>query len=164
MKHRCVPTHHPSLQLTSSTTVIVCYILVSGAYREWNLDEQNAEIKNRGYNFLIPIGRTWTQHEEKNDVSDRGGSAKRKTERDRNRGSAAPPQADDASDGSDGSDRTGDANSLMDEDENDSSEEEEEDLDADMEDMDQTANNTADLDGDETGTSEESSEEEDSDD
>ncbi|KAI0723916.1 hypothetical protein C8T65DRAFT_704576 [Cerioporus squamosus] len=93
----------------------------------------NAEIKNRGYNFLIPIGRTWTQHEEKND--DRTGS-----------------------------DRTGDANSLMDEDENDSSEEEEEDLDADMEDMDQTANNTADLDAEETGSSEESSEEEDSDD
>ncbi|RPD66454.1 hypothetical protein L226DRAFT_530552 [Lentinus tigrinus ALCF2SS1-7] len=102
------------------------------------IEAQNAEIKNRGYNFLIPIGRTWTQHEEKND-------------------------ADDASEGSD-SDRTGDANSLMDEDENDSSDEEEEDLDADMEDMDQTANNTADLDGDDTGTSEESSEEEDSDD
>ena len=30
---------------------------------------QNMEIKTRGYNFLIPIGRTWTQHEEKNDVS-----------------------------------------------------------------------------------------------
>ncbi|TFK94759.1 hypothetical protein K466DRAFT_657451 [Polyporus arcularius HHB13444] len=106
---------------------------------ETAIEAQNAEIKNRGFNFLIPIGRTWTQHEEKND-------------------------ADDASEGSDGTDHTGDANSLMDEDENDSSEEEEEeDLDADMEDMDQTANNTADPDAEETGSSEESSEEEESD-
>ncbi|KAI0362463.1 hypothetical protein OH77DRAFT_1432997 [Trametes cingulata] len=32
------------------------------------VEDQTLEIKNRGYNFLIPIGRTWTQHEEKNDV------------------------------------------------------------------------------------------------
>jgi hypothetical protein len=29
---------------------------------------QNMGIHNRGYNFLIPIGRTLTQQEEKNDV------------------------------------------------------------------------------------------------
>ncbi|CDO73594.1 hypothetical protein BN946_scf185014.g64 [Trametes cinnabarina] len=81
---------------------------------EHAVDDQHLEIKNRGYNFLIPIGRTWTQHEEKND-------------------------ADDASDGSDGTDHSGDDNSLMDEDENSSDEEDddEQDLDADMEDMDQ---------------------------
>ncbi|KAI0807687.1 hypothetical protein C8Q74DRAFT_1443460 [Fomes fomentarius] len=107
---------------------------------EGAIEVQNLEIKNRGYNFLIPIGRTWTQHEEKND-------------------------ADDASEGSDGSTHSGDANSLMDEDENDSSEEEEEeDLDAEMEDMDQTADTTAELDNDEMDSDEESSEEEDSDD
>ncbi|TBU65502.1 hypothetical protein BD310DRAFT_11348 [Dichomitus squalens] len=33
------------------------------------VEDQNTDIKTRGYNFLIPIGRTWTQHEEKNDVS-----------------------------------------------------------------------------------------------
>ncbi|KAI0707678.1 hypothetical protein C8Q76DRAFT_800014 [Earliella scabrosa] len=101
---------------------------------EGAVESQNQEIKNRGYTFLIPIGRTWTQHEEKND-------------------------ADDASEGSDGTDHSGDGNSLMDEDENDSSEEEE-DLDADMEDMDQTADNTADLDDNEDGSSDESSEDE----
>ncbi|KAI9065350.1 hypothetical protein FKP32DRAFT_1674706 [Trametes sanguinea] len=88
---------------------------------EHAVDDQNLEVKNRGYNFLIPIGRTWTQHEEKND-------------------------ADDASDGTEGTDHTGDDNSLMDEDENSSEEEEEEeqDLDADMEDMDQPANASGD--------------------
>ena len=107
---------------------------------------QNQEIKNRGYTFLIPIGRTWTQHEEKNDVSSK-----------RDDRSVPPsngnPQADDASEGSDGSERTGDANSLMDEDENESSEEEEEDLDADMEDLDRTGDVTADLDAEEMASS-----------
>ncbi|OJT01599.1 hypothetical protein TRAPUB_7941 [Trametes pubescens] len=80
------------------------------------VDDQMLEIKNRGYSFLIPIGRTWTQHEEKND-------------------------AEDASEGSEGTEHTGDNNSLMDEDENSTEEEDEEDqdLDADMEDMDQPA-------------------------
>jgi hypothetical protein len=32
---------------------------------------QTNEIKNRGYSFLIPIGKTFTQHEEKNDVRGR---------------------------------------------------------------------------------------------
>ena len=30
--------------------------------------KQTLEIKNRGYGFLVPIGRMLTQHEEKNDV------------------------------------------------------------------------------------------------
>lgn len=30
---------------------------------------QRAEINNRGYTFIVPIGKTTTQHEEKNDVS-----------------------------------------------------------------------------------------------
>ena len=115
---------------------------------------QNQEIKNRGYTFLIPIGRTWTQHEEKNDVSDKGDGRSASPSR-----GASTQQADDASEGSDGTDHSGDGNSLMDEDENDSSEEEE-DLDADMEDMDQTADNTADLDDNEEGSSDESSEDE----
>ncbi|KAH9901495.1 hypothetical protein C8Q73DRAFT_678025 [Cubamyces lactineus] len=86
------------------------------------VEDLNLEIKNRGYNFLIPIGQTWTQHEEKND-------------------------ADDASDGSEGTEHTGDGGSLMDEDENSSEEEEEEDqdLDADMEDLDQPADASGDL-------------------
>ncbi|KAI0647379.1 hypothetical protein C8Q79DRAFT_1103384 [Trametes meyenii] len=86
------------------------------------VEDQNLEIKNRGYNFLIPIGRTWTQHEEKND-------------------------ADDATEGSEGTEHTGDANSLMDEDENSTEEEEEEDqdLDADMEDMDQPGDASGEL-------------------
>lgn len=30
--------------------------------------EQTDEIKKRGFNWLVPIGRSFTQHEEKNDV------------------------------------------------------------------------------------------------
>ena len=30
--------------------------------------KQTLEVKNRGYGFLIPIGKILTQHEEKNDV------------------------------------------------------------------------------------------------
>lgn len=32
--------------------------------------KQTLEIKNRGYGFLVPIGKMLTQHEEKNDVRD----------------------------------------------------------------------------------------------
>ncbi|KAI0672896.1 hypothetical protein C8Q78DRAFT_1021801 [Trametes maxima] len=85
------------------------------------VEDQNLEIKNRGYNFLIPIGRTWTQHEEKNDVSDLL--------------VLNLPFL------------CGEANSLMDEDENSTEEEEEEDqdLDADMEDMDQPGDASGEL-------------------
>jgi hypothetical protein len=30
--------------------------------------KQTLEVKNRGYGFLVPIGKMLTQHEEKNDV------------------------------------------------------------------------------------------------
>jgi hypothetical protein len=30
--------------------------------------KQTIEVKNRGYGFLIPLGKMLTQHEEKNDV------------------------------------------------------------------------------------------------
>jgi hypothetical protein len=30
--------------------------------------KQTLEVKNRGYGFLVPIGKVLTQHEEKNDV------------------------------------------------------------------------------------------------
>ncbi|KAH9945833.1 uncharacterized protein BXZ73DRAFT_95354 [Epithele typhae] len=101
------------------------------------IDDQNIDIRNRGWNFLIPIGRTWTQHEEKND-------------------------ADDASEGSDGSDRSGEGGSLMEEEENSQSseEEEEEDLDADMEDLDRTADASGDM-SEEMGSEEEGSDDED---
>lgn len=36
---------------------------------ENELEEMNTAIHSRGYNFLIPIGRTLTQQEEKNDAS-----------------------------------------------------------------------------------------------
>ena len=37
--------------------------------------KQTLEIKNRGYGFLVPIGKVLTQHEEKNDVRTLGGVA-----------------------------------------------------------------------------------------
>lgn len=40
-------------------------ILTTYVFAFW----QRAEINNRGYTFLVPIGKTTTQHEEKNDVS-----------------------------------------------------------------------------------------------
>ncbi|KZT69791.1 hypothetical protein DAEQUDRAFT_765118 [Daedalea quercina L-15889] len=83
---------------------------------EDELDDLEADIRNRGFNFLVPIGRMFTQHEEKNDAS--GG------------------EASDDSEDSEHSDE--DEVSAMD-DENDS--EPEEDLDADMEDMDEEAGN-----------------------
>ncbi|KAH9981056.1 hypothetical protein BGW80DRAFT_1268139 [Lactifluus volemus] len=33
-------------------------------------DSQTLEVKNRGYGFLVPIGKVLTQHEEKNDADD----------------------------------------------------------------------------------------------
>ncbi|KAI0782201.1 hypothetical protein C8Q75DRAFT_507557 [Abortiporus biennis] len=38
---------------------------------EDELEDLNSELKNRGFNFLIPIGRTYTQQEEKNDTKKR---------------------------------------------------------------------------------------------
>ncbi|KAH9035336.1 hypothetical protein EDB85DRAFT_2132867 [Lactarius pseudohatsudake] len=35
---------------------------------EAELEDNTLEVKNRGYGFLVPIGKVLTQHEEKNDV------------------------------------------------------------------------------------------------
>ncbi|KAH9975167.1 hypothetical protein BJV74DRAFT_798835 [Russula compacta] len=37
---------------------------------EAELEDNMLEVKNRGYGFLVPIGKMLTQHEEKNDVDD----------------------------------------------------------------------------------------------
>ncbi|OCH92120.1 hypothetical protein OBBRIDRAFT_818497 [Obba rivulosa] len=87
---------------------------------EDELEGLTLEIKNRGYNFLIPIGRAYTQQEEKNDADE-----------------------DESADGTD----SGEAPSILDE-ENDSAE----DLDAEMDEMDEVGNitaETADIDPDE---------------
>lgn len=70
---------------------------------------KNLYIKNRGYNFLIPIGRTLTQQEEKNDADE---------------------DSDDSESG-----QSGNAASVLDEGENESNA----DLDASMEDLDEEA-------------------------
>ncbi|RDB21458.1 hypothetical protein Hypma_011856 [Hypsizygus marmoreus] len=83
---------------------------------ENELEDINLSIHNRGYGFLVPIGRALTQQEEKND-------------------------ADEDSDDSDDSSRSGGAPSVAGDDgENDSAQ----DLDASMEDLDEDA--TADTD------------------
>lgn len=96
---------------------------------------QNTYIRNRGYNFLIPIGRTLTQQEEKND-------------------------ADDDSDDSD-SGQSGNPTSPVDDGENESNA----DLDASMEDLDdETGDLTAETeDADELGEGDTEFEEEPSD-
>ena len=106
---------------------------------------QNMHIHNRGFNFLIPIGRVLTQQEEKNDVSSPFTHTSNRT---------SPPlpitccsvyflfidtvycistmQADEETDGS-GSEQSDGGPSLMEDDgENDSNQ----DLDASMEDLD----------------------------
>jgi hypothetical protein len=45
----------------TTSFVVECSLLMGDV-------KQTLEIKNRGYGFLVPIGRTLTQHEEKNDV------------------------------------------------------------------------------------------------
>lgn len=77
---------------------------------EEEFDDIASELRSRGYNFLIPIGRLFTQHEEKNDASDNEGS-----------------------DDSDESESSEESPSAMEDEENESAEE---DLDADMDDMD----------------------------
>jgi len=37
---------------------------------EAELEDTTLEVKNRGYGFLVPIGKMLTQHEEKNDADD----------------------------------------------------------------------------------------------
>ncbi|CCM03629.1 uncharacterized protein FIBRA_05773 [Fibroporia radiculosa] len=80
---------------------------------EEEIVDMREDIRNRGFSFLVPIGRTFTRHEEKNDAS-----------------------ADELSDDSDGSEGSEDEDSpsIMEDEENDTAEE---DLDADMEDLDE---------------------------
>ncbi|KAF8637333.1 hypothetical protein AX17_002834 [Amanita inopinata Kibby_2008] len=74
---------------------------------ENELEDINMHIHNRGFNFLIPIGRVLTQQEEKND-------------------------ADEETDGSGSGQSDGPASLMGDDGENDSNQ----DLDASMEDLD----------------------------
>ncbi|KAA1469428.1 hypothetical protein DENSPDRAFT_835048 [Dentipellis sp. KUC8613] len=85
---------------------------------ENELEDITLDIKNRGYNSMIPIGKMFTQYEEKND-------------------------ADDGSEGDDSRSSHPDSQGSASEEEGDESEEEEEggDLDADMEDMDEEPGN-----------------------
>jgi len=78
---------------------------------EQELEELTTDVKNRGFAFLVPIGRLLTQQEEKNDED----------------------EDDDDDDESNGSEES----ASSDADENES----EQDLDADMEDMDDDAAN-----------------------
>ncbi|TFY82562.1 hypothetical protein EWM64_g1449 [Hericium alpestre] len=79
---------------------------------EAELEDITMEIKNRGYMFLVPIGKMFTQYEEKND-------------------------ADEGSEGDDSHSSHQDSQGPgSDEDGGDESEEEGVDLDAEMEDMD----------------------------
>lgn len=50
-----------SLLLSSGSLNFKFYLLTGDV-------KQTLEIKNRGYGFLVPIGKMLTQHEEKNDV------------------------------------------------------------------------------------------------
>ncbi|TCD67272.1 hypothetical protein EIP91_000293 [Steccherinum ochraceum] len=81
---------------------------------EEELDELNSDIRHRGTNFLVPIGRALTQTEEKNDADE------------------ASDEEDDDDDETGPSDRAPSADE--DEDDND------QDLDADMDDMDDEGN------------------------
>ncbi|KAH9928176.1 uncharacterized protein B0H18DRAFT_1210433 [Fomitopsis serialis] len=98
---------------------------------EDELDDLETDIRNRGFNFLVPIGRTFTQHEEKNDASvshdivETPGPHVSENRR----------QGGEASSGSEDSEHTEEDDASAMDDENDS--EAEEDLDADMEDMDE---------------------------
>ncbi|KAI0320753.1 hypothetical protein OF83DRAFT_1162256 [Amylostereum chailletii] len=88
---------------------------------EAELEDVTSDIKNRGYSFLIPIGRTYTQHEEKNDADD--GTEVDDSERSsRNNSPVATDEAE--------------------EEDEEEEEEEGEDLDADMEDLDEEPGNT----------------------
>ncbi|KAI0263362.1 hypothetical protein BC834DRAFT_886940 [Gloeopeniophorella convolvens] len=93
---------------------------------EAELEDTTLEVKNRGYGFLVPIGKMFTQHEEKNDA-DEGSDV------DESGRSSRPESPTDDGDGE--GDGEGDE---------DADEDEGLDLDADMEDLD--ANTTAETD------------------
>ncbi|KAI0302270.1 hypothetical protein BC826DRAFT_1101865 [Russula brevipes] len=99
---------------------------------EVELEDSTLEVKNRGYGFLVPIGRMLTQHEEKNDAED--GS-----DLDESARSSRPESPTDEGDGD------GDGN-VEGEGEGEGEGEEDEDgvmdLDAELEDMDEDVVNT----------------------
>ncbi|KAI9508271.1 hypothetical protein F5148DRAFT_1284213 [Russula earlei] len=90
---------------------------------EAELEDSTLEIKNRGYGFLVPIGKLMTQHEEKNDVED--GS-----EADESARSSRPESPTDEGDGD------GDGEVEIEIDIDDEDEDGGMDLDGDLEDMD----------------------------
>jgi len=100
-------------------------------------EDLTSDIRNRGFNFLIPIGRSLTQHEEKNDAD------------------ASEDDDDDGDDdGGDETEDTAPSDEPSDGEDEDNDEIEGQDLDADMEDLDEVANTTAEtdeMDADESG-------------
>lgn len=107
-------------------------------------DAQLDEIKKRGFNWIVPIGRSLTQHEEKNDVRDSADSGKAPPGL-----NAANPQADEQSEDDDDDDTDDDDsddspsegnNDNTDSEEEEDEDEDEQDLDADMADMDEPHN------------------------
>lgn len=92
---------------------------------EDDLDDLTDEIKKRGFNWLIPIGRSFTQHEEKNDADEQSDD----------------DDDDDSTDDDDDDDSPSEGvNNQTDAGEEEDDEEEEQDLDADMADMDEPLN------------------------
>lgn len=103
---------------------------------EAELEDNTLEVKNRGYGFLVPIGKMLTQHEEKNDA-DEG------SEVDESARSSHPESPTDDGEG----DGDGDGDGTVDgEDEGEEDEDGGMDLDAEIEDMDDdVANTTAEM-------------------
>jgi len=95
---------------------------------EAELDDNTIEVKNRGYGFLIPLGKMLTQHEEKNDADD--GS-----EVDESARSSHPESPTDEGEGDGDGDGEGEGEGEEDEDGG-------MDLDAELEDMDEDIGNT----------------------
>ena len=55
----------------NSRTACVNTTIFTRVHAHFNTDggaKQTIEVKNRGFGFLVPIGKMLTQHEEKNDV------------------------------------------------------------------------------------------------
>jgi len=103
---------------------------------EAELEDSTLEVKNRGYGFLIPIGKMLTQHEEKNDAEDA-------SDVDESARSSRPESPTDEGEG-DG-DGDGDGNGDGDGEGDGEGEEDEDgvmDLDAELEDMDEDVGNT----------------------
>lgn len=102
------------------------------------------EVKKRGFNWLVPIGRMLTQHEEKNDVS--RCQRHNVTANADSQSSQADEQTEDddsEDDSEDGSEGNGGTESEEESSEEDGDEDGEQDLDADMQDMDDPQLNTS---------------------